>query len=78
MLRDAIVLLQFTGKLIRWKKALPHLDMDKQELYGDASTLGYGKLRVGTFDLFYPYPSGETLNEILKKVSRERFKLARD
>ena len=61
MLRDPIVLLQFTGKLIRWKKALPHLDMDKQELYGGAFTLGYGKLCVGTFDLFYPYPSGETL-----------------
>ena len=72
MLRDAIVLLQFTGKLIRWKKALPHLDMDKPEFYGDVSTLGYGKLRVGTFDLFYPYPSGETLINHLLQLRKHR------
>ena len=53
-------------KLIR--KTRPHSDMDKPGLYVEASTLGYGKLRVGTSDLFYPYPSGETLNMYSKKT----------
>ena len=67
MLRDPIVVSPVHWKTYQIGNALPHLDMDKLVLYVDASTLGYGKLCVGTFDLFYPYPSVETLIKPCKR-----------
>ena len=65
MLRGPIVLSPEFWKTYQIENGRPHLDMDKLVLYVDASTLGYGKLCVGTSDLFYPYPSGETLSVII-------------